>query len=255
MLRKIALVSCAALLSAGVAFAQTCPAAKDAAAAAKDGQKSCSASCGEGKACCQDNAKASGCCSSSQLASLKDMPQLLMKVGNETTPCCDKAKELAKGDESKIQFVVADKTFGNKCEAHKAYAAALDEYFNRLTTVQFAVGDKTMSCPTSADQAAKVSHEKVRYVLASHRFDEQAKADQIAKDARAAADKVAMKWAVGDKQFCCDKMAGAEAAKCKDAKVEYVVGDSRFSDEMQAKVHVARARVLAAAEVIEKAGA
>jgi hypothetical protein len=255
MLSKLMFTTCAVLVSAGLAFGQTCPAGKVA-----EEKGSCSqgakAACSESKsACCQDKGKSAACCNSGSLASLKDMPQLLMKVGEETTACCDKAKELAKGDASKIQFVVGGKTYGSKAEAQKAYAAALDEYLNKITTVQFAVGDKTVTCPMSADQLAKESHVKVQYAVAAHKFDDQAVAAKAAKQARDAADKVAMKWAVGDKTFCCDKMAKQELASCKDKKIEYVVGEVRCEDEIQAKVQVARARLIAAVEAVEKAGA
>lgn len=251
MLRSLVVSIGAALFAAG-AFAQDqCPAAK---AECTEGAKAkCCATAGSGPATCTgsntactggDAAKSkSGCC---------DMPCIVYTVGDEKTCCPDKAREMAKGDEKKIQYAVADKTFADKGEAMKALLAALESRQTSMMTVKYAVGDECVACPVSAREMAKAKSAKVQYQVASYRFDDEAKAQAALKDAKEAATKVALKTRVGEKEYCCNKEASAAVAK-NGGTIEYAVGEMKTPCEIAAKVALAQARIKAANEVLAKA--
>lgn len=217
---------------------------------------------GEGKAsgCCKSKATAASCADKSACckttmetaAGKITIPAMAYKVGDETVACPGKAGELAKDDKAKIKYVVAGKEYATQTEAADAYAAALDGFLNEMTTVRYSVGDKTMDCPMSAAGAAKEANAQVRYQMASFVFNDKEKAEKAATEAKVAAEKVSMKWKVGDKDFCCSSMAG-QAAKKSDQKVKYIVGEQTLECSQEASVALAKARILAAANVLGKA--
>ncbi len=200
-------------------------------------------SCG-GKIPCSPTGE---CCPAN--AAFAAMPAIKYRVGTETTDCPKTAGELAKGDKGAIKFVVADKEYADEVEAKKAYATALDEYLKDITTMKYAVGKECVACPMTAESMAKKDGQPVKYRLATFEFADKAKAEKAAVAAKEAADKVAMKWAVGDKSFCCDKMA-AEAAQKDGKKVEYCVGDKKLQCPVEASVELELAKIDAAVHAL-----
>ncbi len=228
----------------GAAFAQTAKCGgtveqnKDGAHAsgACSGDK---ASCG-GKVPCSPTGE---CCPANE--AFAAMPTIKYRVGTETVDCPTKAGELAKGDKGAIKFVVADKEYANETEAKKSYATVLDSYLVDITTMKYAVGKECVACPMTAESMAKKDGQPVKYRLATFEFADKAKAEKAAGTAKEAAEKVAMKWAVGDKSFCCDKMAG-EAAQKEGKQVEYYVGEKKLQCPVEASVELELAKIDAA---------
>ncbi len=225
----------------------------------KTGDKaSCSKTC--------DKSKTAGTCSGA--------PKMVYKVGDEST-CCEKtAGEMAKKAEKQIVYVVAGKDYADKNEAMTAYRDALETYVDGMATVRFAVGSETMSCPVSAEAAAKEKNTKVTYRVASMSFENKDEAEKAAKAATEAAEAVSMKMVVDGKEVKCDKAgekgccakgektAGATCHKdAKDAKTaekgqpsEFIVGDYTTKCPVDARVHLAQARIEAALKALEKSG-
>jgi hypothetical protein len=85
------------------------------------------------------------------------------------------------------------------------------------------------------------------YRLAGYDFPAQDQAEKAAKLAKDAADQIKISYKVGDKSFCCDKMAGAEAKK-SDAKMTFVVGERETCCEQEAKMLLTEAKVRAMVE-------
>lgn len=154
-----------------------------------------------------------------------------------------------------------------------AYAVLLDGYLASMTTVKPA-GEAKASCTAeqkaacTTDQKASSGEKKAcctsgqnakadskdlagKYVLASYTFDCKEKAEKAAAAARAAADKVSMKMVVGEKSFECP-MSAAECAKSDGKPVQYVVGEAKTGCNKTAKVELAKAKINAAAQAIEK---
>jgi hypothetical protein len=216
---------------------------------AKEGKSGCGSQKVAGKECTPNKLCPTG---SGELAGGKcTIPAMLIKVGDQTVQCCEKARELAQGDESKIQYVVGEKTFSKKQEALEAYAQLLDDYFAELTTVRFCVGENRMQCPASAEDVARREGGKVEFALASFRFASKEAAEKAAAEAREAAAQVKMKMVVAGKEYCCATMA-KQAAEKNNCQVEYVVGETKACGREEAEIALRRARIMAAAEVLHK---
>src|SRR5262252_3536372 len=82
------------------------------------------------KSCCMDDksGKVAACTKTCSGEAASAIPAMMYKVGDSTVCCPTKAKELAKGDEKAIKFVVGDKTFTDRSEALEAYTKALDTF-------------------------------------------------------------------------------------------------------------------------------
>jgi len=263
MMQRFALATLAAvILCAAPVLAQcqkTCEKAKT------------SQSTGEGKACSHgkttcpamqaagtDKAKTAMCSSDvtcdGDVVRFKgvELPRIGFKVGDQLTCCMKAAKQMVAGDTAKIKFVVADKTYENLGEAKAARLKVLEQYYEDVLTVKYGVGDKCVGCPLAAKDMAEKCGKAVRYRLAAFDFAEKARAEEVAKMARAAGDKVAMSWTVGEKGFDCP-MRAAEAAKTGGKKVEYCVGEQKTTCEVTGKTRLIEARIAAAIEVLAKA--
>ena len=185
------------------------------AACAKDGQ----AGCDKAAACCgKDGCKESGCQVKALAAA--GAPLMAYKVGDDCVRCPEKAAALAKEKSTELRYVVGDKTYTNKDEAVKAYAAALDGYVATMTSVRYAVGDECVACPQTAAELARKNNTNVKYRVAAMTFDNESKAEAAARAARLAVEKVALKAenkSAGAKSCCGTKDA---AAKCGDKSGE-----------------------------------
>ncbi|MGE0480467.1 MAG: hypothetical protein AB7Q17_08340 [Phycisphaerae bacterium] len=234
---------------------------------------------------CADKATAKGSCSS-KLAMSKgscnvkgkdvayDLPAVIYQVGDKKVCSEPEALELAKGDASKVQFVVGEKTYATKTEAMDAYAATLDSFLNeRMLTVRFAVGDEVVSCPMAAKDLASKNHGKVQYRVASFNFESQeaaAKAVKLAREAAGSAksgccSKDAKNVASKDGGKCC--ASKGDTAKKTDGETKTVAagGETKTCstgsksiaccETIQSKVTLAQAKIEAAVKVLaEQAG-
>ena len=180
-----------------------------------------------------------------------DLPRIGFKVGETITCCMKSATQMAGGDLKKIKFVVGEKTYDDLDAAQAARLDMLEKHYENLVTVSYAVGDERTSCPMAAQELAKKQGKPVRYRLGAFDFAEQADAAKVSEAARAAGDKLAMKWAVGDKTF--DSAAdAAEAAKASGQSVEYVVAEQKTPCEVTAQTRLIEARISAALDVLAK---
>jgi hypothetical protein len=217
---------------------------------AKEGRTCGAAQAAEGRSCTPNKLCPTG---SGELGGgTCTIPAMLIKVGDQTAQCCEEARELAQGDESKIRYVVGEKTFVKKEEALSAYAELLDEYFHELTSVRYCVGENKMQCPASAEEAARKAGGKVEFALAGFRFASKEAAEKAAAEAREAAAQLKIKRVVAGKEYCCATMA-RQAAEKNNCQVEYIVGETKTCGSEVAEIALRRARIMAAAEVLHKA--
>lgn len=108
-------------------------------------------------------------------------------------------------------------------------------------------------CSASKATMAKVGKDGkpvVMYCVAGQTFECKDKAEKASKVAMAAMKDVAMKYRVGEKDFCCDKMAGDEMKKTNAAKMSYVVGKDTMDCKVKARIALDRAKVEAAAKAL-----
>jgi hypothetical protein len=209
--------------------------------------------CGKSRAHCdKSNASCTGKAACDKRLTEAGVPVLMYRVGEKTTRCPDEAEKLAKGDEGVIRFVIGEKVYEDEAEAKQAYAKALEDFLGQITSVRYAVGDKSVACPMSAGALAKKEGKPMRYRLASYDFETKEAAKKAAATAREAADGVKMTVNVGDESFTCSTSA-AKVAKSKGKSVEFCVGQTRTPCKVTASVNLAMARVEAALEAIEKA--
>ncbi len=203
------LVVAGVVIGLGSAAPAQCPshqAAKDG-AVAKDGgaaAASCAASCRGDKAGAKSLAAGEKCS-----GALARMPKMTCKVGDKTTCCPLEADKVAKDSGEKIDYVVAGKEYNDRNEALDAYAKQLNDHLAAFTTVSYAVGEKGMTCPMTANAVAQETKSTVKYVVASYAFASQDEAANAGKAARAAAEAVTMKRLVDGKEVCM-KTANAE---------------------------------------------
>lgn len=181
-----------------------------------------------------------------------DLPRIGFKVDGTLTCCMKSAKSMAGDDLSKIHFVVGEKTYPNLPEAKAARLVLLEQYYDSLLAVKFAVGDECTACPMTAKDICKKSGKPVRYRLASYEFAEKSDAEKAVELARAAAEKVSMDWVVGEKKYHCPTEAAA-AAKANGGKIEYCVGDQKTPCETTGKTRLVEARITAALQALAQA--
>lgn len=232
----------AVLLTAGVAFAQ-CDGSKTVAAA--DGKKCCSA---EKKDCASKCPSASIC--TTEVAGVT-VPAMSFKVGDKAIACPEEAKKLAEANHTQLVYVVADKEYSCENSAKQAYAAQLATYMDEMMTVKFAVGDDCVACPMTAQQMASKAGKKVMYRVAKFDYPSMEAANTAVEHAKEAVQTVSMKWKVGEKTYCCDKMAG-EAAQKEHKQVEFCVGEKTTACKDTASVELARAKIEAAVTALAK---
>lgn len=253
------------------ALAQCSAKAKDGEAKAAGDKAACAKTCG-------DKAAAKGCCAGKATAGqCGDAPKLVYKVGDETTCCPKTAAEMAKKNDAKIVYVLAGKEYTDQTEAMTAYRDALETYLDGATQVRFVVGTEAMSCPISAAAMAKEKNTTVKYRVASVNFDNKDDAEKAAKTASEAAEKVSMKMVVDGKTVTCDKsgeksccakgektaakgacpMGGAHetAGQSKAEPSEFIVGDYTTKCPIDARVHLAEARIAAVMKALDQASA
>ncbi|MBK9118573.1 MAG: hypothetical protein IPM18_03075 [Phycisphaerales bacterium] len=172
---------------------------------------------------CDKSKCASACekpCTGSKLKAA-GIPMLTTRVGDESTQCPKHAADLiAKNPEAKVTYVLADQEFSNQMEAMKAYDTMLNDRLNQAVTVRYAIGDKTVCCPTAAKTAAVENGGKIMYRVAFVDFADEANAKKAAEAARAAAAGVVMKRVVDGQENDCEDAFRASCATVKKASTE-----------------------------------
>jgi enamine deaminase RidA (YjgF/YER057c/UK114 family) len=215
-----------------------CCAGKTATAGSCSGDKSaCTGGCGSAKLAC-DKSKFAG----QVQAVFTSLPSVKYRVGDQTVACGESAKKMAADAGKPIQYVVGDQVFENRHDAMARLAGLLEAEAEAMQSVQYSVGGECSRCPMTAKSMADKANKPIRYRVAGVDFadkDMAEKAVQLVKDAAAG---VKLSYKVGEKSFCCDKMAGAEAKKVS-APVHYVVGESEVADDAEAQVVLVNERI------------
>jgi hypothetical protein len=221
----------------------------------------CQKAGGEVKSCCAKDKGAAVAAAKEGCGKGAGMPVMSFKVGDKATCCPDEAAKLAKTDGKAIKYIVLDKEYAEQPEAMKALSTALSDHFQRITTVQFVVGDQCMQCPMSAMSVAQKNGKKVQYRVASFTFDEKEKADKAVAAAREAAAKISMKVLQDGKEVACNQAKSCDPTKScpaaggskSEAKpVEYVIGETKTCCPLTADVELQRAKILAALAALEQ---
>ncbi len=266
-MKKTTTMALAVLVSLALAssvWAQCGASAKGDAAKGGDGKAAGCAKTGDkskadGAACCPG---AKTTCPGKEMAAT-GMPLMTYKIGDETTRCPQTASKMAKGDDSKIRFVVGEKEYDNRSDAMKAYEAVLEDYLSTMTQVKYCVGDQTMTCPKAAESASQDKGRAVKYRVATVAFTDRDQAEKAAEAANKAAEKITMKMVVDGKTYECEKEgamaagkmtcpAGAKDGEAKSKECEYVVGDCKTRCAVTAKVELAKARIVAVYQALEQ---
>ncbi|MCO6437375.1 MAG: hypothetical protein J5J06_09840 [Phycisphaerae bacterium] len=196
-------------------------------------------SCGGCKGSC--DGKCDGGCKGLK-AVLTSLPSMQYRVGDQTMSCPKSAAKMAQDSGKSMQYVVADKTFDNRHDALVELASMLEAEAESMQSMQYAVGDEAVQCPMTAKSMAEKAGKPMHYRVAGVDFeskDQAEKAVQLVKDAAA---NVKISYKVGEKSFCCDKMAGVEAKKTSDS-IHYIVGQTEVDDDAEAKVVLANERI------------
>ncbi|MCH7994652.1 MAG: hypothetical protein IIB57_09430 [Planctomycetes bacterium] len=175
-------------------------------------------------------------------AILASLPSMKYRVGDETTCCSHAAEGMAKVAGKSIQYVVGENTFDKEGDAMVKLASLLETEVELLKTVQFATGGKCYQCPMTAKDMAKKSNDKVVYRVGGVDFQDKETAEKVVKLVSEKLADVKMAYKVGEKSFCCDKMAGAEV-KQSGKKMLYVVDGEETDCPTAAKFNMARAQI------------
>lgn len=175
-------------------------------------------------------------------AVLASLPSMKYRVGDETTCCSHAAAAMAKTADKPIQYVVGENTFDKEGDAMVKLTSLLEAEVESLKTVQFATAGKCYRCPVTAKNMAKKSNDKVVYRVGGVDFDDKETAEKVVKLASEKLSAVSMKYKVGEKSFCCDKMAGAEV-KQSGKKMLFVVDGEETDCPTAAKINLARAQI------------
>ncbi len=175
-------------------------------AKASDGGKACSPACT--KACCAKG-KQSACTGAAVAAS--GMPLMVYKIGDQTTNCPKQAGDLAnKEPGTQVRYVFNSTEYGSRMSAMQAWAVALDDYLDTMQSVRYTVGENETACSKTAQAWAADSDQPLQYRVGAVAFQDQARAEQAAQSARAAAEQVTMKLVLDDKEY--DSPAAARQA-------------------------------------------
>jgi hypothetical protein len=250
---------CAVCAAAGAKACASCPAAATAQADSKTGTKEC-AGCAAGKcdgtACkkdvvataagtaCAGEACATTACGGACGKDCKDcpitaamaaLPQMTYVVGEEKTDCPKAAAELAQKANAAIRYVVCDKSYDAESDAKLALVEATETFVAAYAepkacqeTGKVTVCGKELCCEHSASQTAAV--------------------------AKAAMDKVAMTYLVGEKECSCPVEAEKLAKDTGEPTVFVVAGESTACN-VTARLNLARAKYKAAVVAIMQADA
>jgi len=223
-------------------------------------------SCGGNKAktsakkgsCCGNKTKAvaqkgsSGSIDKTVETILASMPEMQFMVEGKTIGCSMTAGQAAK-DGKEVKYVVGKDVFATEKEANVRLASLVEKEIQTLQSLQYAVNGSCGSCPVTAKRLAKEQGATVVYRVGGLDFADQSKAEKAVVLAKAAADEVKMTYKVGDKSFCCGKMAGEAMTKSKTKSMTYLVAGKETPCSKTATSMLARAKVTAIVKAVAQA--
>ncbi len=175
-------------------------------------------------------------------AVLASLPSMTYRVGEDSTCCSKSAGVMANTAGKAIQYVVGKDTFEKEGDAMVKLTSLLESEVTSMKTMQFATGGKCYGCPMTAKDMAKKSNDKVVYRVGGVDFDNKETAEKVVKLASENVSAVSLKYKVGEKSFCCDKMAGAEV-KQSGKKMLFVVDGEETGCQTSAKITLAHAQI------------
>ncbi len=175
---------------------------------------------------------------------LASMPSMKFVVEGETIGCSMTADHAAKAGKA-VKYLVGEETFATEEEASARLTSLVDAEIKSLQSMQYAVNGSCGSCPVTAKRLAKQQSTTVAYRVGGLDFTNQSKAEKAAVLAKAAADEVTMTYKVGDKSFCCNKMAGKAMTETKAKSMTYLVAGKETPCSKTAASMLARAKVTA----------
>jgi hypothetical protein len=193
-----------------------------------------SAACATGKcagACSEATAVAKTAETCPMTVAMEKLPKMVFVVGGEETCCPTSAGELAEKSGKKVHYVVAKKEFDDEAKAQAALLKATEAF-----VAAFAEPKK---CSVSG---------KVTVAGKEHCCENGASA--TSKLVKAAMDKVQMSYKVGDESCHCPNEA-AKLAKDSGKEKIYVVGDVESCCDVTARLHLARAKYMAAVKALQ----
>jgi hypothetical protein len=220
--------ACAAGTCDGVACKKdggSCPAAgatTETAATACAGGACATAACGG--ACGKD------CKDCPITAAMAALPQMTFVVGEEKTGCPKAAAELAQKANASIHYMVCDKSYDAESDAKLALVEATEQF-------------------VAAYAEPKACQETGKVTVCGKELCCEVTAAQTAALAKAAMDKVAMTYMVGEKECNCPVEAEKLAKKSGDPTVYVVAGESTACN-VTARLNLARAKYKAAVVAI-----
>lgn len=189
------------------------------------------ASVGYAEEVCKSKACAEKCDGECPInAAMKQLPHMTYQVGTESVCCPSAAAEIAKKNNSEVQFVVAKNVFSDESKAKLALTEATESF-----VANFA---KPKTCNVSG-----------KTTVAGKELCCSATAAQTAKLVKAAMDKVNVTYLVGDKECHCPNEAKAIAAKT-NAETLFVVAGEKTCCSVSNRLNLARAKYKAAVEAL-----
>lgn len=171
------------------------------------------------------------------------LPSVQYRIGEDTT-CCAKSAAMAKEAGKAVKYVVGTEIFENETEAEAKVAAAIGAKLQELRSLQFSVAGESLGCPMTAQKIAAEKGTTVAYRVGGIDFPDREKAQKAVELVKDAGNDLKISYKVGDKSFCCSKMAGAECSK-SGKNMTYVVGSEEAGCEKDAGRLLAKAQVRA----------
>jgi hypothetical protein len=185
---------------------------------------SCSGSCSHGTAVAQTEKACP------VAAAMEKLPKMVFVVGGEEVCCPTSAGRMAKKSGEKIHFVVAKKTFDDKAKAQTALVKETEAFISAFA--------EPKKCSVSG---------KVTVAGKEHCCENGAAV--TSKLVKAAMDKVHMTYKVGEKASSCPNEAEKLAKDSGEVKI-FVVGDVESCCDVTARLHLARAKYMAAVKAL-----
>ena len=155
-------------------------------------------------------------------AAMEQLPKMTFAVGEEKTCCAESAAKLAKESGGHIHYVVGEKEFHAKADAHLALVEATEEYVTAFAephtcskSGQVTLAGQTQHCERSAGKMAEVmkaamNDVKFTYVVGEEECDCPMKASHLAKESG-----LEKQFVVGEEATCCEQTARLNLARAK----------------------------------------
>jgi len=153
----------------------------------------------------------------------------------------EKAAKWANGGE--IQYVAAGTVYDTEAEAKMAMTKAIYTNLEKMTTVQYVVGDQAMHCGVSASKKAGESGKKVLYRVAARDFESKEKADAFLGKIHSIMASLKMVDAEGNPVEGCAVGHTKSHPSCEGKA--FKVGDQTIDDPVDANLTLAQQRLQA----------